>query len=175
MPYRNSNSRKRIVRSTLVALAAVCSTALADIPAITPETLMDKAQIENLLVDYYALIDRGEVDYSKFFVVDGVLDVNHVVLRGPEQIKGLYEKMFKMAPIPANGTIHLLITNEKVVVNGNSATADLIWTDFGDKSPTERPFLEEQGREHDELVKQSGQWLLKSRVIRTDAGRLIGS
>jgi hypothetical protein len=167
--------RAGLVVSAILLLVGM-NTTRAENSTITSATLVDRAQIEDMLVDYYALIDKGTLDYSAYYVSDGVLDVNGVVCRGAKQIEDLYRKMFQMAPSPPSGAkFHLTISNEKIVVNGSSAIVDLIWMDTVDKSPTERPFVSEQGREHDELVKQGGRWLLKARIIRTDAGRLIGS
>ncbi len=68
------------------------------------------------------------------------------------------------------GTFRMLITNPKIVVNGNSATADVIWTGIINDAVTAPPRFVEQGREHDELVKTNGQWLIKHRVITADSG-----
>jgi SnoaL-like domain len=110
---------------------------------------------------------------ATFFVPDAVLDVEGPVCNGLDQIKDLYVKLFKTQPGPKDGAFHMLFTNEKIVVKGATATADLISTEMVDLKPTDKPLLTEQGLEHDELVKRDGRWLPRYRKIRADAG-LVG-
>ena len=62
------------------------------------------------------------------------------------------------------------LTNLKIVVNGESATADVVWTGVNSETVKSAPPFIEQGREHDELVKRSGRWYFKRRVITSDGG-----
>jgi hypothetical protein len=55
-------------------------------------------------------------------------------------------------------------------VDGNSATADVIWTEVYSETRGALPQIVEQGREHDELVKRGGRWYLKKRVVTNDGG-----
>jgi hypothetical protein len=64
----------------------------------------------------------------------------------------------------------MLLTNIRISVNGATAKADAIWTGIQDENVKAAPEFIEQGREHDELVKQDGHWLLKHRWITADAG-----
>jgi hypothetical protein len=64
----------------------------------------------------------------------------------------------------------MLLTNPHIVVNGDTATADVIWTGINDESLAAAPRFVEQGREHDELVKNHGHWYFKHRIITSDAG-----
>ena len=64
----------------------------------------------------------------------------------------------------------MLMSNPRIVVHGRAAAADLIWTGVASETVKSQPHLVEQGREHDELVKQGGRWLLKSRIITSDGG-----
>jgi hypothetical protein len=61
-------------------------------------------------------------------------------------------------------------TNLKIVVNGESATADVVWTGINSETLKAVPEFVEQGREHDELVKRGGRWYFKGRVITSDGG-----
>jgi hypothetical protein len=51
--------------------------AAAEYPVTTLSTLLDRAQIEDMLVDYYAKLGTGGGDFSAFYVDDAVLDVNN--------------------------------------------------------------------------------------------------
>jgi hypothetical protein len=64
----------------------------------------------------------------------------------------------------------MVLSNVKVVVNGETATADSLWTGVISETLTQAPRFVEQGTEHDELVKRNGKWLFKHRVIMSDGG-----
>ena len=64
----------------------------------------------------------------------------------------------------------MLMTNPKIVVHGQTATADLIWTGIDSNTVKSAPHFVEQGREHDELVKQGDDWLIVKRLITSDGG-----
>jgi len=57
------------------------------------------------------------------------------------------------------------------VVTGNTATMKLIWTGYLNDNKYTAPRLVEQGTEEDELVKQNGIWMIKSRKIVNQGGR----
>jgi hypothetical protein len=150
-------------------LASVADPVLAEQPARTLATLIDKTQIEDMLVDYYAQLGKGGHDFGAFYIEDGVLDVNGFVAEGQKAIEDLYRKAAE-GMAQRKGTFRMLLTNIKVVVDGGSATADAIWTGIISETVTATPQFVEQGREHDELVKRKGRWYFKRRVITTDGG-----
>jgi hypothetical protein len=151
------------------ALAISAAPLRAQSPAITPQTLLDRAQIEDLLVTYYGQLGAGRNDFGSFYVEDGDLNVNGVVGKGQKQIEELYKKVAAGTP-PRQGTFRMLLTNVKIVVNGETATADAIWTGVNSEKLTAAPQFVEQGLEHDELVKRNGRWLFKHRSIMSDGG-----
>ena len=63
-----------------------------------------------------------------------------------------------------------MISNPVIDVNGDTATAQFMWTGVMNTGIQERPLLFEQGREYDELVKQDGEWRIKKRVVIADSG-----
>ncbi len=89
--------------------------------------------------------------------------------QGEKAIEELYRKVGAGTPKRA-GTFRMLLTNVKVVVNGDTATADSLWTGINNETLTMAPRFIEQGTEHDELVKRSGKWLFRHRVITSDGG-----
>jgi len=150
-------------------LIGVAAPALAEHPATTLATLLDRAQIEDMLVDYYGQLGAGRSDFGTYYADDGVLDVNGLIGQGQKQIEDLYKKIAANNP-PQHGTFRMLLTNPKIVVNGDTATADVIWTGVISETVQAAPKFVEQGREHDELVKRNGHWLFKHRVITSDGG-----
>ena len=157
-----------LAAATLV-MAASAMPAVAEYPATTLSTLLDRVQIEDMLVDYYAQLGAGRNDFGAFYVGDGVLDVNGIVAQGKKAIEDLYKKTAEGTP-PRRGTFRMLLTNLKIAVNGQSATADVLWTGVNSETPKSAPQLIEQGREHDELVKRDGRWYFNRRVITSDGG-----
>jgi hypothetical protein len=155
-------------------LAALLSTApasiaLADSAATAVTALADRAQIEDMLVDYYGQLGAGRHDFGAFYVAEGVLDVNGIVAQGEKAIEDLYKKIAQGSP-RRPGTFRMLLTNVKVAVKGDTATADSLWTGVNSEAVTAAPQFIEQGREHDELIKRDGRWLFKNRVITSDGG-----
>jgi ketosteroid isomerase-like protein len=151
----------------LMALGMPFRFALAEHPVTTLGTLLDKAAVEETLTDYYALFGgREHGDFGSFYTADGILDANGVVRQGHDPINALYKQIGGAG----GGRIDILINNMKVVVSGDTATADLLWTECESKTLTDLPLIVEQGREHDDLVKVGARWLLKKRVVTNDGG-----
>ncbi|MGH8221241.1 MAG: nuclear transport factor 2 family protein [Steroidobacteraceae bacterium] len=153
--------------STLLLLAAAVP-ARADGPK-TLQALLDRAQIEDMLVTYYKNLGGADQGFGKYYTEDGVLDVNGIVATGDKEVEDLYKRIAEGGPRPS-GKFNMLLTNPLIVVDGDTATADMIWTGIESDTPQSRPHFVEQGREHDELVKQGGRWYFKHRIITSDAG-----
>ena len=150
-------------------LGAQVASAVAEQPPMTVTALIDRAQIEDLLVTYYSHLGTGGGDFGDFYVDEGILDVNGLVAKGHQAIKELYEQVRQGTP-RRPGTFRMILTNPHIVVMGDVATADVIWTGVNSVSVKSLPQIVEQGREHDELVKRNGHWYFKHRVITTDGG-----
>jgi SnoaL-like domain len=165
--YRRIGSAQVLVVAAVLAIGPLALAAPP--PALTAATLIDRAQIEDLLVDYYGQLGAGRSDFGTFYVADGVLDVNGLVAQGKQGIEDLYKKTAEGTP-SRPGAFRMLLTNIKIVVDANTATADMIWTGINSEKVTAVPQFVEQGREHDELVKRDGRWLFKHRVITSDGG-----
>lgn len=170
--FRTTRPRSKsffLLASAALILAVSATPAAAEQPVTTLATLLDRAQIEDLLVDYYGQLGAGGHDFSAYYVEDGVLDVNGIIAQGKKGIEDLYKRNSEESTLPP-GTFRMLLTNLKIVVNGNTATADVLWTGVNSKTVKSVPEFVEQGREHDELVKRNGKWYFKRRVITTDGG-----
>jgi SnoaL-like domain len=141
--------------------------------------LVDRAAIENLYAEYYSHFGTDFLDFSQFFTQDGVLDVNGLVANGADQIKALYvranggtgEKPKSPKPSdPPPGKFHMQLTNLKVEVSGDSANVEAFWSSVLSATLIARPSITEYGREHAELVKQGGRWLIRKRVVTSYGG-----
>ena len=168
-------SASRVIHAMVVG-AAVLQWSLAA-PAlaqqVTMETLLDRIQIEDLLVRYYYDLASGRAhEMSEYFTEDALLDVDGTIARGRAEIEKLYgggarARDPNAAPRPHNG---MLLTNPVIEVKGKRAQAHVIWTGVSNKGVGQPPSLYEQGREDTELVKVNGKWLISKRYISSDSG-----
>ena len=159
----------RVIALVVGLLSAQVAPAVAEQPTITVATLIDRAQIEDLLVAYYSHLGTGSGDFGTFYVADGTLDVNGLTAKGQQAIEELYARV-RRGTQPRPGTFRMLLSNPHIVVTGDSATVDVIWTGVNSSSVSSLPQIVEQGREQDELVKRDGNWYFQHRVITTDGG-----
>ncbi len=171
LEYRSrlSTAAAGLAIGLLVCLIPVRS-ALAEQPATTLQTLLDKQQIQDMLVDYYAHLGKGENDFGAYYLPDGTIDVNGLKGQGEAAIKEVYRKIAAGTP-KRPGTFRMLLTNVLVVVNGTTATAQTLWTGINSVNIEGPPEFIEQGTERDDLVKVNGHWLFKLRIITSNAGR----
>jgi hypothetical protein len=149
----------------VLAFVLSASPVLAERPVTTLATLLNRAQIEDMLVDYYDLFGGANRNYGSYYTADGVLDVNGIVRRGRGPIDDLYKSIPR-----EKGRVHILLTNLRIAVNGDAATTDLVWTEMLSETHGATPHILEQGRDHDELVKQGGRWYFRYRVVTNDGG-----
>ena len=139
--------------------------------------LQDRNAIQDLLFDYYSHLGSSEThELSKYFTEDAVFEINGLVLNGRKEIQGLYDGMNgggeeeeKSDTPPEEMETHLTLLNNPIVkVDGNTATAKMIWTGTVNVTAFEKPAFYDQGREYDKLVKQNGKWFFRKRVIIAD-------
>ena len=172
----SEQSLKTRVAGVLQWVGAACAVLAIATPAVAapPPTLAElqaRAQIQDLLVDYYAHLGGDESHFGDFYVDDGVLDVNGDVAQGQKAIGELYRQLRASASNPPRkGTFRMLLTNARITVKGDSATADVLWTGVLNTDLSAPPQFAEQGREHDELVRRNDRWLFKYREITADSG-----
>jgi len=138
---------------------------------VTMENLLDRIQIEDLLVRYYYELSQGDAHgMADYFTEDALLDVDSTIATGRDAIAALYgggSGDTEREPGPQN---HMLLTNPVIKLYGDRATAHVIWTGVQNEGVGKCPSLYEQGREDTELVKIDGKWLISKRYISSDSG-----
>lgn len=157
------------VAAALLISTVAAQPALAEQPAATLQTLLDKQQIQDMLVDYYTHLGKGENDFGAYYLADGVINVNGLKGQGEAAIKEVYKKVAAGSP-KHPGIFRMLLTNVSIVVTGNTATAETLWTGLISPNKADPPQFVEQGTERDDLVKVNGHWLFKLRIITSNAG-----
>lgn len=159
--------------TTTILLMSLTQPVLAQ--QVTMETLLDRIQIEDILTRYYYDLSRSNAhELSEYFTEDALLDVDGTISRGHAEIAKLYQRPEpdpNAPPAEPRGRGHMLLTNPIIEINGNTATAHVIWTGVMNEGIGKLPQIFEQGREDTELVKQNGKWLIKRRYITAD-GRM---
>ena len=171
----------RLVRAVAFVLAlplfarpvAAQKQILQDRP-VTMETLLDRIQIEDFITRYYYDLSVGKAkELAEYFTEDAVLDVDGVVAKGHAEIAKLYTRP-EGAPPPTPSAGYrrggMLLTNPIINVEGNVATAHVIWTGIMNEGVGKAPSLYEQGREYTELRKVKGKWMISRRFISSDSG-----
>ena len=171
----------RFALAPLAALALLLSSSpalaqkqiLEDRP-VTQKTLLDRIQIEDFLTRYYYDLSVGKAhELAEYFTEDAVLDVDGTIATGHKEIARLYQRP-EGAESPAAKAQYrrgnMLLTNPIINVEGNLATAHLIWTGVINEGVGKTPSLYEQGREYTELRKVKGKWLISRRFISSDSG-----
>jgi ketosteroid isomerase-like protein len=146
--------------------------ASSDAPG-TASALADRIAIEDMVTRYYANFGKQDAadDFGAFYTEDAVFDVNGIVSKGRKAIEGFYTESGNEDDAPARlGTFHMMISNPVIDVNGDTATAEFMWTGVMNGAIQQRPELFEQGREYDLLVRQDGQWRIKKRTVIADSG-----
>jgi hypothetical protein len=170
---------KRVVAAMAgIAVVALCSPVhaqkqiLEDRP-VTEKTLLDRIQIEDFLTRYYYDLSVGKAhELAEYFTEDALLDVDGMVARGHKEIGKLYERPEGQSSEARKQYRrgHMLLTNPIINIEGNVATAHLIWTGVMNEGIGKAPSLYEEGREYSELRKVNGKWLISKRYISSDSG-----
>ena len=167
----------RIIHAVTITTAMLFMSLSLPVSAqqITMENMLDHMQIQDLLTRYYSDLSQGKAhELSEYFTEDAVLQVDDMVAHGQAEIAKLYQRPApdpNAPPAEPRGRGHMLLSNPVIEVHGDTATAHLIWTGVMNQGIGKLPYIFEQGREDDELVKQDGKWRIKHRVITAD-GRM---
>ena len=69
--------------------------------------------------------------------------------------------------VTPGATLNMILGNPQIVVRGNTATLDALWTGVLNIDLKTPPRLLQQGTDHAELVKTDGRWRIRHRVIRS--------
>lgn len=174
IPRKKTRVAARAVYTAVAFVLAALNTAVAQDKVVTQETLLDRIQIEDFLTRYYFDLMAGSGrDLADYYTEDAVLDVNSTIATGHEEIEALYGSGGEDGEDGGGermGRGHMLLTNPIIEIDGDTATAWVVWTGVMNDDIKEPPRLFEQGREYTELVKRDGRWLIQARYISADSG-----
>jgi hypothetical protein len=161
-------------RLVTTALALMLLISPLNAQETTMETLLDRIQIEDLLVRYYYELSQGNAhEMAEYFTADALLDVDGLIAVGHDEIAALYtnpEGSEEAEARASRGVGHMLLTNAVIEIDGDTAVAHVLWTGVLNPGVGQAPNLYEQGREDSALVKVNGKWLISKRYISSDSG-----
>jgi hypothetical protein len=172
------------------AALGLCGLALASGPAaraedkMTVQSLIDRQLILDQITRYY--YNFGKVDRQSeesFYAEDGELILGTRHYKGKEGIKQAYNRAPATPPAgastPAAGAapavaaapprertaFNVAIENPLIIVHGDTATSQVIFTEYRQEKVGDPMKMTTQGKEYATWVKVNGQWLYKTRQI----------
>ncbi len=132
---------------------------------MTARAAIDHAQIEDLLSRYYWNFGGGSESFTSFYTSDAELVLGPKTYKGTAGIESAYAGVPKDAPQRKSYSFNVLMSNPLIVVHGDTATAQLVFTEIVIDKQGDPPRILTQGREFDHLAKQKGQWRISKRQI----------
>lgn len=152
-----------VLAGAMILLSPILQTAQAADAPTTQNTLLDRIQIEDFMIQYYwDLSQKDRHDISKYWTEDAHFDINGQILDSRQAIQDVYDG----GGTGPEGRLIMLLSNPLIHVSGDTATVDAIYTGVLNDNPQEAPTFFEQGHDHVELVKADGHWVIKKRVLR---------
>jgi SnoaL-like domain len=180
-------TRNSIRQATIWAAGlGLCVFALAIAPAaraqekMTAQTLIDRQLILDQITRYYYNFGKAERQAEEsFYAEDGELILGTRHYKGHEGIKSAYNRppaapaAGAAAPAPAAApaaprerlAFNVAIENPLIVVHGDTATSQVIFTEYRQEKAGDPMKFTTQGKEYATWVKVKGQWLYKVRQI----------
>ena len=158
-------------RMSLGALGVACLLALSPGPAawaqgVTAQTLVDRAQIQDLITHYYYNFGReNPQSFADFYADDAELILGNTHYKGREGIAKAYGGGNSNGAIRKAYSFNVTISNPLITVHGDTATSQLIFTEFLMAKQGDVPTIRTQGREYATFVKVKGHWRYKTRQI----------
>lgn len=164
--YMNGGRATRVIALAAAALLLpLAEPVLARAPPVTSEALLDRIQIQDLMSEYYALLNGRVVhDVAAYYTENAVLIANGGRMVGRAAIGHFYDTNGDPRVI-ADNRYTMILSNPRVAVRGAKATMECIWTGYLSDNIYTAPRLVEQGTETTEFEKRNGVWLITSRTI----------
>ena len=164
------------------ALGLFC-VALASEPAahaedkMTAQSLIDRQLILDQITRYYYNFGKAERQSEEsFYAEDGELILGTRHYKGRDGIKQAYNRAPAAPPAGAapaaaaappreRTAFNVTIDNPLIIVHGETATSQVIFTEYRQEKVGDPMKMTTQGKEYATWVKVKGQWLYKTRQI----------
>lgn len=163
---------KTLGKRLLGALGLAWCLVLISVPAaraqdMTVKALSDRAQIQDLITRYYYNFGKPDREsFTDFYADDAelILGANH--FKGKDGIAKAYERAGGNSPAAKAYSFNVTISNPLIIVHGDTASAELIFTEYLMEKQGDAPRVTTQGREYATFVKVKGRWRYKTRQIK---------
>jgi hypothetical protein len=142
----------------------LASSPAAQAQNLTPQILVERAEIlDQITRYYYNILNPDPRSFLEFFTDDGELILGTTSFTG-EDIARAYVR--SADNVNANAfSFNILVGNPLIVVNGNTATSKVTFTEVRLETPDGQPQIVVQAREYATWEKVNGTWLYKKRNI----------
>jgi len=170
------------------AAAGLCCLVMTAAPAIaeekvTAQSLIDRQMILDQITRYYYNFGKVErQNEESFYAEDGELILGTRHYKGREGIKQAYNRAPAAPPAGAAAAagaapaaaaapprertaFNVAIENPLIIVRGDTATSQVIFTEYRQEKVGDPMKMTTQGKEYATWVKVNGQWLYKTRQI----------
>src|SRR5436190_8591231 len=165
------------------AALGLCCAALASAPAapaedkMTAQSLIDRQLILDQITRYYYNFGKADRQSEEsFYAEDGELILGTRHYKGREGIKQAYNRApaapeagaapaAAAAPPRERTAFNVTIDNPLIVVHGDTATSQVIFTEYRQEKAGDPMKMTTQGKEYATWVKVKDQWLYKTRQI----------
>ena len=171
----------KAIRSTLstallgaLGVACLALTVSSGVRAeeVNAETLVDRLQIQDLITRYYNNFGRENAEnFADFYAEDAELILGERHFKGRNGIMEAYGRapgQTPRPPPPPRFSFIVSIDNPLIVVHGktNTATAQLVYTEYVIEKQGEQAKVITQGKEYSTFAKVDGHWRYKTRLIK---------
>jgi hypothetical protein len=164
----------KLQRALLGAFCASCLAlslgAKAFAQEVSAETLVDRLQIEDLITRYYNNFGRQNAEnFADFYAEDAELVLGERRFKGRDGIMEAYGRAPGQAPRPPpppRYSFIVAVDNPLIVVHGDTASAELVFTEYVIEKQGDPVQVITQGKEYSTFVKLDGRWRYKTRQIR---------
>ena len=143
---------------------AWCSAAKAQ--GITSQSLIDRAEVQDLITRYYYNFGREKPEsFPDFYADNAELILGDTHFKGKDGIAKAYGRSGD-SPMSKAYSFNVTISNPLIVVHGNTATSQLTFTEYLMDKEGDAPHIRTQGREYATFTKVKGRWRYQTRQIK---------
>src|SRR5215475_7648457 len=180
------NSIRQAAAWGLICFALASAQAARAEDKMTGQSLIDRQMILDQITRYYYNFGKADRQSEEsFYAEDGELILGTRHYKGKEGIKQAYNRAPATPPAGATPTatasgagaapapapprerlaFNVAIENPLIVVHGDTATSQVIYTEYRQDKVGDPMKFTTQGKEYATWVKVNGQWLYKTRQI----------
>lgn len=148
----------------VAAILALGSAPAAQAQNLTPQILVERAEIlDQITRYYYNILNPDPQSFRAFFTGDGELILGTRSYKGDDIAKAYVRSADN---VNANAfSFNILVGNPLITVNGNTATSKVTFTEIRLEKADGQPQVVVQAREYATWEKVNGRWLYKKRNI----------